>query len=102
MVAVPTGNTGSVVGRLVDCHTQLAGSSSGPGNRTGIEALRERDDIALVAVPGVTDVSVQAALLVHCELLKYRFAVLDGLPATSDISLIEGHRNHYDSKYGGH
>jgi hypothetical protein len=60
------------------------------------------DDIALVAVPGVTDEAVQAALLVHCELLKYRFAVLDGKPATSDISKIESHRNNYDSKYGGY
>lgn len=80
----------------------LIGTDGGPGNRTGIEALRERDDISLVAVPGVTDEAVQAALLVHCELLKYRFAVLDGKPATSDISKIESHRNNYDSKYGGY
>jgi phage tail sheath protein FI len=83
-------------------NVDLIGTDGGPGNRTGIEALRERDDIALVAVPGVTDEAVQAALLVHCELLKYRFAVLDGKPATSDISKIESHRNNYDSKYGGY
>ncbi len=82
-------------------NTDLIGNDSGPGARTGIEALRERDDIALVAVPGVTDVAVQAALLVHCEQMKYRFAVLDGTPATSDISKIEAHRNNFDSKYGG-
>jgi phage tail sheath protein FI len=80
----------------------LIGTDGGPGNRKGIEALREVEDIALVAVPGVTDVDVQGALLVHCELLKYRFAVLDGLPKQSDISAIQGHRNHYDSKYGGY
>jgi phage tail sheath protein FI len=82
-------------------HLDLIGTDGGPGNRTGIEALRERDDIALVAVPGVTLTSVQAALLVHCETLKYRFAVLDGLN-TSDISQLQGHRNSYDSKYGGY
>jgi phage tail sheath protein FI len=49
----------------------------------------------------VTLASVQAALLVHCETLKYRFAVLDGLN-TSDISQLQGHRNNHDSKYGGY
>jgi uncharacterized protein len=82
-------------------HLDLIGTDGGPGNRTGIEALRERDDIALVAVPGVTLESVQAALLVHCENLKYRFAVLDGIH-DSDISKIQAHRNNYDSKYGGY
>jgi phage tail sheath protein FI len=79
----------------------LIGSDGGPGNRTGIEALRERDDIALVAVPGVTMESVQAALLVHCEQLRYRFAVLDGIHS-SDVSAIQAHRNNHDSKYGGY
>ncbi len=82
-------------------HLDLIGTDLGPGARTGIEALKERTDIALVAVPGVTLESVQAALLVHCETLKYRFAVLDGLNS-SDISLIQAHRNNYDSKYGGY
>jgi phage tail sheath protein FI len=79
----------------------LIGTDLGPGKRTGIEALKERDDIALVAVPGVTDIAVQGALLVHCERLKYRFAILDGAPSESDISKIEQHRNSFDSKYGG-
>jgi phage tail sheath protein FI len=78
----------------------LIGTDGGPGNRTGIESLKERDDIALVAVPGVTDISVQGALLVHCELLKYRFAILDGQQNQSDIAKIEQQRNHFDSKYG--
>ena len=82
--------------------TDLIGTDNGPGARTGIEALRERDDIALVAVPGVTDTDVQQALITHCELLKYRFAVLDGLINTSDISAIQAHRNHFDTKYAGY
>lgn len=82
-------------------HLDLIGTDGGPGSRTGIEALRERTDISLVAVPGVTEESVQSALLVHCELLKYRFAVLDGLN-TGDVTELGVHRNNYDSKYGGY
>jgi phage tail sheath protein FI len=82
-------------------NTDLIGVDNGPGSRTGIEALRERDDIALVAVPGVIDRAVQSALLIHCETLKYRFAVLDGI-SSSDVSAIQAHRNNYDSKYGGY
>ncbi len=80
----------------------LIGEDNGPGKRTGIEALKERSDIALVAVPGVTDEAVQGALLTHCELLRYRFAILDGKPNQSDLSQIEAHRANYDSLYGGY
>lgn len=81
--------------------TDLIGVDNGPGARTGIQALGERDDIALVAVPGVIDRTVQSALLIHCETLRYRFAVLDGV-SSSDVSAIQAHRNAYDSKYGGY
>jgi phage tail sheath protein FI len=91
------GNNGSALGAQ-----DLIGVDNGPGQRTGIESLRERDDIALVAVPGVTDVSVQEALITHCELLKYRFAILDGEKGKFDIGEIEGHRNHYDTEYAGY
>ncbi len=79
----------------------LIGQDNGPGNRTGIQSLTERDDIAIVAVPGVSDVAVQEALITHCELLKYRFAVLDGIPHASDVAKIQAHRNNYDTKYAG-
>ncbi|MCW5801151.1 MAG: phage tail sheath subtilisin-like domain-containing protein [Deltaproteobacteria bacterium] len=80
----------------------LIGSDNGPGRRFGIEALKERRDIALVAVPGVVEESVQAALLTHCELLKYRFAILDGKRGQADIAQIQAHRGNYDSKYGAY
>jgi phage tail sheath protein FI len=80
----------------------LIGTDNGPGQRTGIEALRDQDDISLVAVPGVTDEAVQGALITHCELLKYRFAVLDGVVGVNDVSAIGRHRNNYDSKYAGY
>jgi uncharacterized protein len=96
-VALGGGSNGSP---LTDI--DLIGHDDGPGKRFGIEALKERTDIALVAVPGVTDESVQAALLTHCELMRYRFAILDGRPNQSDVTAIQAHRNNYDSKYGGY
>ncbi len=81
---------------------EIIGQDNGPGNRTGIQSLIEADDIAIVAVPGVTDTAVQGALITHCELLKYRFAVLDGIPNTSDVSAIQAHRNNYDTKYAAY
>ena len=80
----------------------IIGNDLGPGNRTGIQSLRDRSDLALVAVPGVTDIAVQGELLAHCEELKYRFAILDGLPGTSDVPTIQAHRGHFDSHYGGY
>ena len=77
----------------------LIGQDNGPGQRTGIQALAERDNISIVAVPGVYDETVQAALITHCELSKYRIAVLDGPPATPLVSDLQAHRNNYDTKY---
>ena len=80
----------------------LIGTDDGPNHRFGIQALSERRDIALVAVPGVTDEIVQQALITHCELLKYRFAVLDGRPGQSVVTDLLAHRNNYDTKYAGY
>ena len=80
----------------------LIGRDLGPGRRTGIQALAERDDISMVAVPGVTSETVQGALITHSELLKYRMAVLDCQPAAGDVTEIQAHRNNYDSKYAAY
>src|SRR5262249_55311722 len=82
--------------------TDLIGNDNGPGKRTGIQALSERDDIAIVLVPGVTLESVQAALIAHCELLRYRIAVLDCPETARDASEVQTHRNNYDSKYAAY
>ena len=54
------------------------GVDNGPGARTGIAALTEVESISIIAAPGQVSVTVQAALIDQCELLHYRFAVLDG------------------------
>jgi uncharacterized protein len=70
-----------------------------PRSRTGVFALKNIDEIAIVAVPGQFDQQVQNALLTHCELLHYRFAVLDAEPGSS-LAEIQDQRSLYDSKYG--
>jgi phage tail sheath protein FI len=80
----------------------LIGEDNGPGKRTGIQALAEKDDIAIVAVPGVTLETVQSELITHCELLRYRMAVLDCPLDAGDVGAVQAHRNHYDSKYAAY
>ncbi|WP_394849944.1 phage tail sheath subtilisin-like domain-containing protein [Pendulispora brunnea] len=72
---------------------------AGPGDRTGIAALEDEEDISIVAVPGITNESIQGALLGHAQRMKYRFAVLDG-PHDADIARIRLHRSNFDSTYG--
>ncbi len=71
---------------------------AGPGMRAGLAALLDEESISLVAIPGVTDAKVQAALIAHCEELRYRFAVLDAPPGAT-IAGARAHRGQYDSKY---
>jgi uncharacterized protein len=70
-----------------------------PRSRTGIFALKNIDDISIVAVPGQSNQQIQDALLTHCETLRYRFAVLDAVVG-SNIALIQDQKSLYDSKYG--
>ena len=69
-----------------------------PGDRTGIKALEDIDGISIIAAPGNTTNSVQAALIAQCEILKDRFAVLDS-PATATVASIQTHRNQFDTRY---
>jgi phage tail sheath protein FI len=70
-----------------------------PTSRTGIFALKNEEDIAIVGVPGQTDQTVQEALLNHCELMRYRFAVLDS-EVGSSLAAVQNQRSLYDSRYG--
>lgn len=81
----------------------FAGNDGGPGNRTGIAALIDASAISIIAAPGITDQFVQEALITQCELLKYRFAILDPAPSASggapSLTDIQTQRNQYDTKY---
>ena len=71
-----------------------------PDKRTGLQTLRSVDEISVVAVPGRVGAALQAELIAHCELLRYRYAVLDGVPPPDDsLADIQAQRQQFDSKY---
>jgi phage tail sheath protein FI len=98
------GNDGVVV-----TATDLEGAESDPDDvtkkATGLGALGEIDDIAIVALPDAggldSDVEVEAAadaLITHAENLRYRIAVIDPPPSCS-LTKIRGFRGRFDSDY---
>jgi phage tail sheath protein FI len=67
-----------------------------PGARSGIHSLENEERISMVGVPGRTDVSLQKALIAHCERMRYRFAVIE-TPRDSNLSAAITHRQNYDT-----
>lgn len=72
---------------------------------TGLAALGELDDIAIVAAPDVgafTDdaqrFTAAQALVTHAESLRYRIAIVDG-PMNASMNRIRAYRGQFDSKY---
>ncbi len=53
--------------------------------RTGLDALRKIDEVAIVAAPGYTGMDDYDALLSHCEGLNDRVAILDGPLEVQDV-----------------
>jgi hypothetical protein len=89
---------------------QLAGQEADPDDvskkATGLAALGEIDDIAIVALPegGAYDDEVDSLaaadrLIAHAELHRYRIAVVDGRPKSS-MTEIRKFRGRFDTKYG--
>jgi phage tail sheath protein FI len=76
----------------------FVGTNGGSGKRTGIQALEDIDEIALCVVPGMWSETVQTALIGHCELLRYRFAILDP-PDGETIDGIRTVREPFDTKF---
>lgn len=74
------------------------GVNLGPGNRTGIQSLEEIDQVAICIAPGMWDVDVRNALIVHCSTLADRFAILDPPPGLS-VQEIEAFRAPIDTTY---
>lgn len=75
------------------------GEDRGPGKRTGIQAFIDNDEVSLMAIPGVTDPSVQLGLVAHCENLKSRFAILDFPFEKQSVQDVQVHRNMFDTNY---
>jgi hypothetical protein len=76
-----------------------------PQLRTGLESLKNREDISLVAIPGrgTDEGDLQQALISHCEFMRYRFAVLDSVPGSvatgAQLPEVQAQRARYDTKY---
>jgi len=80
------------------------GVDNGPGARSGIESLKDLTEVRIIAAPGKTIQAIQLALIAQCELMRYRFAILDGEqdPAGGSITSILTHRNLYDTSFAAY
>jgi uncharacterized protein len=84
---------------LTDDH-YIGQDAAEPIDRTGLVTLRNIEEISIIACPGRTSVPIQNALINHCELMRYRFAALDGSPPPGDtIADVQAQRSQYDTKY---
>lgn len=101
------GHDGSVVSPTGD--DGLEGREADPDDpevkATGLAALAEVDDVAIVALPDAgayeNEVNVRAAadtLITHAESAGYRFAVVDG-PDGASLNDIREFRGRFDSSY---
>jgi hypothetical protein len=81
----------------------VKGADLGPGQKTGLRALEEVDEVAILAAPGLTAPAVQDALIEQCERLKDRFAILDPAPTaaggTPGVPEIIDQRQRFDTSY---
>jgi hypothetical protein len=80
------------------------GEDNGPGQRSGIESLKDLAEVRIIAAPGKTTAQIQLALIAQCELLRYRFAILDGElePQAGSLTSILAHRNLYDTSFAAY
>ncbi len=96
-----SGTDGSLV-----TYSDIKGKEADPDNAknkaTGLAALGEIDDIAIVATPdgGSLEEATQVAevLIEHCEALRYRIGIVDA-PVQSSLNKIRAYRGRFDTKY---
>jgi phage tail sheath protein FI len=90
------------VGAITD-DTYLGLDNVDPILRTGLFVLKNQEDISLVAMPGRVSQTLQDAVINHCELMRYRFAVLDSVPGPepngAHLPDVQLQRQQFDSKY---
>jgi len=95
----PLGGGNDSIGTISDA-TYIGDDSATPEERTGLHSLRNIEDISIVACPGRTTPQILNALIVHCELMRYRVAVLDGLrPPNDTLADLQSQRQQFDTKY---
>ena len=85
---------------LLDDTTYVGADAVDPEDRTGLQSLKNVEDISIVAVPGRTSVTLQGAVISHCEEMRFRFAVLDAQrPPLDAIADVRAQRQQFDTKY---
>jgi phage tail sheath protein FI len=82
----------------------FVGQDPGPGQRSGIQALQDIDDIRIIAAPGEEAVPVENALITQAERMRYRFAVIDGTnpPSPPTVGQTLAHRNNFDTSFAAY
>jgi len=80
----------------VDDAAYVGTAAEDPASRSGIQALANEPALSIVAVPGQTSVTVQKALIAHCDRMRYRFAVLD-TPIGANLQAARTHRQNFDT-----
>ena len=87
------------IGSLTDEH-YLGLDNADPELRTGLQSVRNIEQVSLVAVPGRVSARVQQGLIDHCEQMRYRFAVLDSRAEPTDtVSDVQDQRQQFDTTY---
>jgi phage tail sheath protein FI len=85
------------IGDVADA-TLVGTDAVNPRDRLGLYALKNVEAISIVAIPGRTGQRVQQELITHCELMRYRFAVLDSRVGDG-VAEVQEHRGLFDSRY---
>lgn len=75
------------------------GRDGSPDQRTGLTAFKTLSDVSIMAIPGITDGSVQSALVSHCEGLASRFAILDMPFDSKEVADLQAFKENIDSSY---
>ncbi len=87
------------IGSLGDLH-YIGADHVDPELRTGLQSVRNVEEVSLLAVPGRVSATLQQAVIDHCELMRYRFAVLDTTPEPGDtVTDAQTQRQQFDTKY---
>ena len=91
-----------------DAYEGEDGEQSTTGEKSGLLALEDLEDISIVAAPGSSrdglppatgGQSIVQHLISHAERMRYRIAVLDA-PNAALVSDVRGYRARFDSKHG--
>lgn len=76
------------------------GEDGAPDRRTGLTAFKTLSDVSIMAIPGITDKTVQSDLVSHCEGMGNRFAILDMPLDYKEVSDLQEFRENVDTSYG--